>query len=200
MFFFHDAMRSFQKTPVAIIRQEIGLSAEAFAELIGKSVSTVTKLETAILKLSEETAYRLSEETGASMQWFLEGDPEAKPYWIDPVDNRRRPWMKQIFELTQSAKEVRIGKKRHPAWHLKNGIDALSDLLSVYLAATEAGREELALYLIEQCSKKLVERLGKDDKAFLRINQKAHLTTANGLQWRFRSTDGRISLEQIPEP
>jgi transcriptional regulator with XRE-family HTH domain len=56
-----------------VLRQILGLTVEEFAKLIGKSLTTVNSLETGRLKLSEETAFRISQETGVEMHWLLKG-------------------------------------------------------------------------------------------------------------------------------
>ena len=62
------------KTPVAVLRQMLGLSVEDFGKLIGKSLSTVTKLDNGALPLSEETAHTVSLETGVSISSPLRTD------------------------------------------------------------------------------------------------------------------------------
>ena len=77
--FLDHEMISGLKTPVAVLRQMLGLSVEDFGKLIGKSLSTVTKLDNGALPLSEETAHTVSLETGVSMHWLLEGNPAEDP-------------------------------------------------------------------------------------------------------------------------
>jgi hypothetical protein len=51
--FLDHEMISRLKTPVAVLRQMLSLSVEDFGKLIGKSLSTVTKLDNGALPLSE---------------------------------------------------------------------------------------------------------------------------------------------------
>ena len=176
-------MISRQKTTVAVLRQVLGLSVEEFAKLIVKSVSTVTKLENGLLKLSEETAFKISEETGVEFQWLLAGDPKKDPYWIDEGLNRKEPYNKELFEKIQAHKKtgrmIRIGRRSR---RLANAIAIAGDWFSVYNAAAEAGRAELAAYLMRQFLDGLVERLGKDDEAFLRLNAGARIFDADKVE------------------
>src|SRR5215467_11873873 len=98
-------MRSKRKTTVAVLRQVLGLSVEEFAKLIGKSATTINSLETGRLKLAEETAFKIQEETGVEMEWLLKAAPKEKPYVLSFEDHqRRKPYTKDLFEQTQSLK------------------------------------------------------------------------------------------------
>lgn len=193
-------MHSQLKTPVAVLRQQLGLNAEEFGELIGKSVSTVTKLENGLLKLSEETAFLISQKTCVDMQWLLDGKSDEAPYYFDPfdpLDYTKREWTKEIFEVYQSrTTHIPAGYGKRVSWNLAAAVQAVTDLLAVYHKAAKEGKGELALYLIKQCSRDLVERLGKDDKAFLRTNAKAKLITRDGTEWQFTQNEetGAIQL------
>jgi transcriptional regulator with XRE-family HTH domain len=200
-------MFSQQKTPVAVLRQLLELSVEEFAQLIGKSVSAVTKLENGQLKLSEETAHTIYKETGVDMGWLLAGNPDEKPYILDPFGGPIQ-FKKEVFELIQAEKQ----KKARPQKYLKNSahvlvraISATADWISIYTAAAEAGREELAVYLMRKFLNQLVERLGKDDEAFLHYNEYARIVAADGSEWKFAEsdnvlTDFAITLQQTKSP
>src|SRR5580700_991782 len=108
-------MISRQKTTVAALRQKLGLSVEEFGQLIGKSISTVTKLENGLLKLSVETAIKISNETGVDLQWLMAGDPKEDAYSTDEVWDRKEPYTKELFERIQAVKKtgkrIRIGNR-----------------------------------------------------------------------------------------
>jgi transcriptional regulator with XRE-family HTH domain len=200
-------MLSQQKTPVAVLRQLLDLSVEEFAQLVGKSVSTVTKLENGQLKLSEETAHTIYKETGVDMGWLLAGNPNEKPYMLHYSGNPM-PFEKEAFELIQAEKQ----KKTRPEKYLKNSahvmiraISITADWVSIYTAAAEAGRAELAVYLMRKFLNQLVERLGKDDEAFLHYNEYARIIAADGSEWKFAEsdnvlTDFAITLQQTKSP
>lgn len=67
------------KTPVAVLRNLLGMKTKDFAVLTGLGVSTVEKLETGRLKLSEQVAFQIGFETGVSDKWLLAGDPSVPP-------------------------------------------------------------------------------------------------------------------------
>jgi hypothetical protein len=87
-------MKSRKRTTVAIVRDEIGLSVEDFAKLIGKHVATIKSLEAGSgrLALSGATAIEISKRTGVSAAWLLDGNIRAKP-----VDQNGRPWNWDVF-------------------------------------------------------------------------------------------------------
>jgi transcriptional regulator with XRE-family HTH domain len=86
-------MRSLRRTTTAVVRSELGMSLQEFADLIGKSPSTVESLEGGRLRLSETTALVISKKTGVSIQWLLAGDPSA------PMTNSNdEGWTIRAFE------------------------------------------------------------------------------------------------------
>jgi len=179
-------MRSKRKTTVAVLRQVLGLSVEEFAKLIGKSATTINSLETGRLKLAEETAFKIQEETGVEMEWLLKAAPKEKPYVLSFEDHqRRKPYTKDLFEQTQSLKGRKSYYSDEPAHHLITAISIVSDWISVYTAAEEAGRGYLATYLMCQFLDQLVERMTKDDKRFLQLNRDAKIVAADGSEWKF---------------
>src|ERR1700722_7063259 len=133
-------MISRQKTTVAVLRQLLGLSVEEFGQLIGKSISTVTKLEVGLLKLSVETAVKISHETGVDVEWLMAEDPKEDPYSTDDESNRKEPYSKELFERIQAVKKSgkRIGFGNSPARRFITAVDITSDWLSVYNAAVES--------------------------------------------------------------
>jgi transcriptional regulator with XRE-family HTH domain len=192
-------MISKQKTTVAVLRQTLGLSVEEFGQLIGKSISTVTKLENGLLKLSIETATKISNETGVDVEWLTAKDPKEDPYWTDPTWDRKEPYNKELFEKIQAhkktGKRIRIGKK--PARRLTTAIAIATDWLSLYNAAAESDaanegesdKAEHVAYLVREFFDGLVERFGKNDEAFLRLNAGARIIDADGKEWVFEQRE-----------
>jgi transcriptional regulator with XRE-family HTH domain len=194
-------VHSKKKTTIAVLRLLLGLTVEEFAVLIGKSVSAVTSLETGRLKLSEETAFEVSRQTGVAMAWLLAGAAKEKPYAIDEGDNSKRSFTKELFESVQAHKMTggKYARTRNPERRLVGAISVVSDWISVYNAAAGTGKAELAVYLMQRFLSELIERLGKDDDDMIRINQNARIITADGLEWAFvrdNETDS-ISLEPV---
>jgi transcriptional regulator with XRE-family HTH domain len=192
-------MISREKTTVAVLRKVLGLSVEEFGQLIGKSLSTVTKLEVGLLKLSVETAIKISNETGVDLQWLMASEPKEDAYSTDPVTESKEPYTKELFERIQAVKKtgrrIRIGKK--PAQRFITAVAIASDWLSVYNAAAESdaapegegGKAQHIAYLMGEFLAGLVERFGKDDEAFLRVNAKARIIDADGKDWVFEQRE-----------
>jgi hypothetical protein len=130
------------------------------------------------------------------MKWLMDGNPKEKPYEIDPVNGSKHPYTKEVFERIQAYEKKGITYS-NPNHRLVSAIAVVTDWLSVFNAADEAGRSELAAYLMRQFLDSLVERLGKDDDAMMRINEKAKIITPNGKVWKFtqETDDERITLE-----
>ena len=98
---------SSQRTPVAILRNIIGLKTDEFAEMVGLSLSAVEKLESGRLKISEDVAQKISFETGVGAHWLLEGDPQMPPLLDVAVGgNICRPSLARIIRRLLYSKEV----------------------------------------------------------------------------------------------
>jgi len=179
-----------------MLRQELGLSVKKFAKLIDKSVATINSLETGRLKLSEETAFKIQEETGVEMEWLLKAGPRENPYILSFKGyGTRKPYTKELFEQIQSSKGRKSYYLKDPEHHLIPGISIVSDWLSVHAKAEQDGREELATYLMCQFLDQLVERMGQNDDLFLRLNKEAKIVANDGSEWRFAKQKGEGSEE-----
>ncbi len=191
-------MQSLQKTPVARLRQILGLSVEAFGELIDKSNSTVTKLETGILKLSEETAHEIAQQTGVAMQWLMEARPEEEPYLLDVFDGHARPWKKEFFETIQASK---LEAQAKPFLELRDhsrlvgALRATGRWTSIYCSAVKQKKRGLAIYLMNKFLDELAERLGTDDAGAARVCQDAQLSLKDGSQYSFQTKEGKLYLK-----
>ena len=193
-------MISRNKTTVAVLRQYLGIPAAEFAQLIGKSISTVTKLETGLLALSEELAFKIAEETGIAIAWLLQANPRVKPYRIDPADDSKIGWSKEIFELVQASKGVsfRLKTKTQPAPDLIKALMTSGRWLQIYSFACQHEKTELAVYLLERFLDQLAKRIGEAPaEAVCVANQKARITAANGTQWALAVTRGQITLARV---
>jgi transcriptional regulator with XRE-family HTH domain len=187
-------MQSRKKTTVAVLRLMLGLTVEEFAALIGKSTSAVTSLEAGRLALSEETAFKISQQTGVSLEWLLHGDAKQKPYTGPSSNGTTEPYTKEVFERLQARKLERDHRTMSEV-RIVAGIATIGDWLSIYSHAVETGEGELVRYLMRDFLKKLNERFAKDDDAFFRANEKARLTTADGSNFKFvQDDDGCIFL------
>jgi hypothetical protein len=87
----YGSMRtSSKKTTAAVLRAIIGgtkgpkgMKVDEWAEILDRSPHTVHDLESGRLKLSRELAKKMSYESGISIGWLLDDDPEAPPVSAD---------------------------------------------------------------------------------------------------------------------
>ena len=158
---------SSKRTTVAALRTTLGLSVEQFAELIGKSVSTVKSLETpGRLNLSEDTAVKISDETGISARWLLEGDPD-KPMMADSSWGPDSPYYKSLFEHIQATAQAMAKDPDHKRYlrHQKRDAQSLelcSQWFGILAAARKDGKQEVAEYLLSQFIDQMKKRFGYD--------------------------------------
>jgi hypothetical protein len=141
------------------------------------------------------------------MRWLLTGNPDEKPCTSDHWGGTR-PYTKEVFEVIQAQKQnkSRVRKyPKNPAAVMIGAISVIPDWISVYTAAEQTGKSELAVYLMRQFLNQLVERLGKDDETFLHYNEYARIVAADGSEWKFAEsdnvlTDFAITLQQTKSP
>jgi len=164
---------SSKRTTVAALRTTLGLSVEQFAELIGKSVSTVKSLETpGRLNLSEDTAVKISDETGISARWLLEGDPDkpmvCAPGWENAkfdgsYDDR---YGRGTFEMVQAGKQIAKdpARKRYLRQQKRDAqsLELCSQWFGILAAARKDGKQEVAEYLLSQFIDQMKKRFGYD--------------------------------------
>ena len=160
---------SSKRTTVAVLRNAVELSIEEFAKLIGKSIYTIRSLESGRLKLGEETALKISDETGCSARWLLENRPDAPmvasdnwPLWSTEGDKLS---VKEIFEMVQAHakspdRKAYLQTKRIAA----RSEEMYSQWLGILAAARKAGKQEVAEYLLGQFLDQMKKRFGYDEK------------------------------------
>jgi transcriptional regulator with XRE-family HTH domain len=160
---------SLQKTTVAALRAEIGLSVEAFAKLIGKSVPTIRSLESGRLKLGEETALKISDQTGISARWLLEGDltkpmVTSESFWGE--DGEPEPYDRDAFAFVRAfpQPDSRAGYLRGQRTRKREAYSAqlCSEWFGIMKAARKDGKAEIAEYLLGEFMKEMKERFGYD--------------------------------------
>jgi transcriptional regulator with XRE-family HTH domain len=142
-----------QKSKVAQTRLITGETAEAFADIIGKSLSTLRSLETGRLKLSEKTALDISRATGVSLRWLL--DDKTTPPTCDGT-LPPEPFTKESYVAHAAKKRQNSYKVSHPELNLMLGL-AIRDIATAFYSAAERGNGDIALYYLE----KFAEDLGK---------------------------------------
>jgi transcriptional regulator with XRE-family HTH domain len=190
--------RSKRKTTVAVLRQLLELSVEQLAKLIGKSPTTINSLETGRLKLSEETAFKITQQTGVEMVWLLQGRSKDKPYIFDESMGEERSYTKADYEIAQARKHTPPPSKVDPDRLILNGLGSVLNWLPIYAKAQQDGKGYLAHYLMYQCLAQLRERLGQDQRAVLRANKNTRLIANDGSKW-FISSYAPGHLTWFPE-
>ena len=159
-----DMAKPKSKTTVSVLRSIIGISAEKFAELIGRSIHTVKSLESGRLGLSEELAIKISVETGVSANWLLAGDPQAQPL-IDspPFGPNLGIFTKETFEARRADRmQNREGGiiVLHVPWFESAKLNAISE------AAEKSGSGRLAHYRISKFLGELEKEFGITKERF----------------------------------
>lgn len=141
------------KSKIARLRLITGETAESFADIIGKSMSTLRSLETGRLKLSEKTASEISRATGVSLRWLL-ADKSTPPTCED--SHPAKPFTKETYVHHIAKKRRPVFKDLSPELGLMLNF-AIRDILTAVYGAAEKGNGDIALYYLE----KFAEDLGK---------------------------------------
>ena len=141
-----------QKSKVAQTRLITDETAEAFAEIIGKSISTLRSLESGRLKLSEKTASDISSATGVSFSWLM-SEKNTDPFigGVKPA----KPFTKETYEHHSSKKRRRLFSNDIPNLMLRFPI---RDIVSAVCSAVEKGNGDIALYYLEKFAEDLAKQ------------------------------------------
>jgi transcriptional regulator with XRE-family HTH domain len=144
--------------PLAVLRQVIGLGQKELADLIKKSPATIQAIELGKLKLSEELALKISVETGVSIKWLLNGDPQAEPaIEFGPLPGPEERFTREHFEWVRAertqSREGGIILLGLP-WYDAVRLDAIKH------AATESGNWKLVNYRISKFLDELESEFG----------------------------------------
>lgn len=133
--------RSSYRHPIAVLRTVLDLSTEEFAALVGCSKSTVESIEAGPrrLKLSDALAMAISEATGVSLVWLLQGNPK-----VPIIDRLGAPYTKAQFTQMRATFEAGPAKIPLSSW-LRAGVIQLAQLLD---RAETAGVCQLVLYRV----------------------------------------------------
>jgi transcriptional regulator with XRE-family HTH domain len=156
------------RTTISVVRNEIGVTQQEFADLISKSRMTIQSLELGKLALSEKLALLISAKTGVSASWLLGNDP-ASPI----VDMDGRPWTKESFEKragqaieSDGSFTVTIPYEQAPRsilyFHM---LDLISNLWPTYLSAVRSGKREILEFRLSEFIKGAREAFGVDRRA-----------------------------------
>jgi len=137
------------------------------------SLSTVEKLESGRLKLSEDVAFRISRETGVSLEWLLAGDIAIHPPKNQYIEFESKPFTKAVFEQRRSQIEAGNFEPPEPISFDSDRSAAISATLE---SATRAGKRDLALYKLNRFLRDFQAEFGISQEEYDRkMAIKAHL-------------------------
>lgn len=129
--------------------------------MLGCSVHTIQSVETGRLELSESLAFRMTNETGVSYSWLLQGDPKETPYTNSYLPGERpMKYTKAVFDRIQA-------RKSKAARHISNqqplqGVLLYGWLRSVLGLARRKQKHYIAMYRLERLLRDLeIEMLGR---------------------------------------
>lgn len=141
-----------QKSKVAQTRLITDETAEAFADIIGKSISTLRSLESGRLKLSEKTASDISSATGVSFSWLMsEKNTDPIVGGVEPAE----PFTKETYVHHTAKKRRSVFSKNVDNLFL---LMPFSDIVYAICGATEIGKGDIALYYLEKFAKDLTKK------------------------------------------
>jgi transcriptional regulator with XRE-family HTH domain len=154
---------SSKRTTVAVLRDLVGLKTPEFARIVGLSLSAIEKLESGRLKLSEEVAIRISQETGVSADWLLEGQTQVPPYTEASVllnlttRESLEPYTRDHFEHRRAHRNELLSPLdvTYPPWFAAR-------MAAVMIAAVAADNGRLADYRAEQFLCSMEKTFGKN--------------------------------------
>jgi transcriptional regulator with XRE-family HTH domain len=145
-------MRSQRRTTVASLRAFLGIKDIELAEILECSAYTVHSLECPDrLALSDSMANRIRHETGVSIDWLLNGDPDAPIFTVD-----RRPYTREFYDRWRA-------KRRQPGPNKAVSQSAIwhyLDVRQLLRGAARTGDADLVSYKIS----KALHRIASDHK------------------------------------
>ena len=152
---------------MAVLRQVLDMKTPEFAEVCGLSLSAIEKLETGRLKLSDEVAFRIAQETGVEA-WLLAGDVAAPPRRLAKGSRERigKGEYRTIEYGERLQPEVFAewrarGSKVSPIWNPEAEAARLAGIIA---RAIRKGRSVYAKYRIDKLLDELEAEYGMDEK------------------------------------
>jgi transcriptional regulator with XRE-family HTH domain len=92
--------------PLAVLRLILKMGQAELAELCGCSTPTIQAVELCKLPLSKGLAVRVAEATGISVEWLLNGDPEAPPKVGRALGTMLLPRSRYTYEVYENHRAV----------------------------------------------------------------------------------------------
>jgi hypothetical protein len=153
-----ENMKSTLKTTAAVLRSIIGgakgLKDSVWAEMLGKSVYTIRHLEAGSLKLSAALAAKMNYETGISIKWLMDGNPDAPP-----IDVFGEKYTKAIYDEVQAQKKYFAHVEEN---NVKiNALEFLRTICNILIKANRKNNYHLTAYRIWKALNELTAEFGE---------------------------------------
>jgi len=154
-------MKSREKTTAAKLRSIIKEKDSVWADMLGKSVHTIRHLEAGTLKLSPALAAKMNYETGISIKWLMDGNPDA------PVAFRGgQKFTKAIYEKIQAEKEHFAHVKEKD---INNKLsEFIGTIYGILRSANRNHKFHLAVYKVWRALNERATEFGKDETKLVR--------------------------------
>lgn len=168
-------MRQSKKAhPVAVLRTEIGLHQQEFADLVGIKIDALQSIEIGRLKLSEQYAEQISRQTGSSIKWLMNADPSAPP-----INEWGKPYTKGYFETKQSWINRKLGKDHSDlAWTQIMVAGTIGQFCGITASALKNDRFILFNYKLARLLNDLEKEFGADLRHSVIHGETSDLATA----------------------
>jgi transcriptional regulator with XRE-family HTH domain len=150
---------SSRRTTAAVLRQILGIKDFEMAEILGRSKYTIHDIESGRLKLSHSLATKMFHETGISLDWLLNDDPNAPP-----ISGRGEPYSKEIFEKAQTEKIYH--DQPHPIFRNIHALGSCARLIAILESASAHKNYYMALYKVRTALDSLQGEFGMDEKVY----------------------------------
>ena len=150
---------SSQKTTAAVLRQKSGtkekpMKDDEWAKLLGRSVQAIHNIESGRTKLTHELAAKMNYETGISIKWLLDGNPDAPPVTPDG-----RAFTKAIYDNVQARKKYFATVR---PLDVKNTVlDVLRSICAILVNANRKQNYHLAAYRTTKALAELRDEFGE---------------------------------------
>ena len=172
---------------VAALRKTIGqhrdwpCTQDDLAQRVGVARITIQSIERGVLALSEQTARRIAEVTGAGVEWLLRGKPSSQPKDAHGRLLTREIWLAHQNDLPKrhgSPEQKHSRQARHRI--AVNVSAAIPSLASAAASAAKSRRLDLFAADLREAVKSLVARYGQDERTL--VNATHAMTQSIGVR------------------
>lgn len=189
------------KTTAAILREILGIKDFEMAGILDRTVHTIHSVESGRLKLSPELATKMFHETGISLDWLLNEDPNAPP-----ISGRGEPYTKEIFEKAQAEKIYY--DQPHPLSRNTDELGSCARLIAILESASAHENYYMALYKVRTALDSLQGEFGIDESLYRYagphvVNNGMAVTLLKGILRREKQLEDRSKRVQplaAPKP